>query len=75
MKRRPDTWTMRLVGRYVLDRAENYDPSSGIHDALCTLGAAILTGDVEDRYTHGELEDEDLIRREKEILSHAPKKR
>ena len=64
MKRRltPDQAdAIRAVGRYVLDRAAQYDESSGIYDALCTVGADILRGDAEDRWHEGELDDAALL--------------
>ena len=67
-----DQETVRAVGRYVLDRATQYRPTSGIHDALCTLGAAILTGDVDERHKFGELEDSDLIEWQDRILAARP---
>lgn len=50
---------------YVFDRAEQYDPSSGIHDALCTVAANLARGEHMAARDHGELDD--LLERVRKI--------
>lgn len=42
---------------YVFDRAHQYKPSSGIHDALCTAAADLRRQAHVEAFRHGELDD------------------
>lgn len=42
---------------WVLDRAEQYDPATGIHDALLELAEGLARGDHLEALRHGELDD------------------
>jgi hypothetical protein len=58
---------VRACGRYVLDRACQYDESSGSYDALTTTGADIIRGDAAERWREGELDDPHLLAWQKRI--------
>jgi len=46
-----------IVAAFIRDRAEQYDPSSGYHEALSRLAAKIACGEHRKAYAHGELDD------------------
>lgn len=50
-----------IVAAYILDRAEQYDASSGYVTAFADLAKAIQTGEARASYEHGELDD--ILRR------------
>ena len=58
---------VRACGRYVLDRACQYDESSDIYDVLTTTGADIIRGDAAERWREGELDDPHLLAWQKRI--------
>lgn len=62
------------AGRFLLDRAHMYVPSSGIHAALCELGAALIMGEAIERADRGELEDKELLDWQKQIERGARKR-
>ena len=47
----------RIVWSYIIDRAGQYAPGSGIIVALENVAAAILRGEAEEAARHGELDD------------------
>ena len=62
------------AGRFLLDRAEQYDQSSGIYDALVQVGAALILGEAIERADRGELDDNDLLDWQKQIERGARKR-
>lgn len=56
------THQRRITAAHVFDRAEQYEHSSGIYEALTQVAASIAEGDAEEADRHGEFEPELLAR-------------
>ena len=54
---RTDMSVTEAAAAYVFDRAEQHHPSTGIHDALCVIAAALAEGEHLKARDHGELDD------------------
>lgn len=53
----------RVVAAYLLDRADQYDTESPCWISLSDAASAVVNGEVEAAWTHGELEDGPLLTR------------
>lgn len=49
--------TTAVAAAWVHDRAHQYVPSSGVHDALLQVAASLRRGDHIEAWKHGELDD------------------